>query len=350
MPTTVQIAMQSTLGSKFCKAASAGDVQAIRELVLQAKAKGIDLSKTVAADPSGRSAVFLAASKGHQEPLSVMLEAGCSFSYPSKSGDTPLHMAAAAGSEGCALLLIRYGADVNAPNGLGEVPIFLAACQGHVALIKALMAIEPQHLRPELDIQRASDGCTPLHAAAKRGDAACASALLDHRADLDLEMQGSTTALYVACIYNQHQVVATLVQRGANVQHRTATGQTPLFAAACSGCTAAIPLLLGARADPESREQRGCTPLIAAAQKDHTAVVRALLLHGADHTATLNDATAAQHAVRTACDACAAILFAHAATHPTVTSSTRNDERKEDSEAPCPPPAVDERVAGTGVS
>lgn len=87
------------------------------------------------------------------------------------------------------------------------------------------------------------------------------------------------SALMLAALRGQYQLVLDLVLRGAQIQHG---GWTPLHYAATGGHPAIVGFLLGAKADIDSQSSNGTTPLMMAAMYGNEATVRVLLEAGAD--------------------------------------------------------------------
>ncbi|CAG7825022.1 unnamed protein product, partial [Allacma fusca] len=59
-------------------------------------------------DSQGATPLHLAASRGHQNALLLLLHAGASLEPLDKMGRTPLHLAAQNGHEGCVKALVYY--------------------------------------------------------------------------------------------------------------------------------------------------------------------------------------------------------------------------------------------------
>lgn len=140
----------------------------------------------------------------------------------------------------------------------------------------------------ELQAFAAGDGrWMPLHAACTHGYAddapRIAACLIDAGARLDVPSPIGAQPIHLASIYGWLGVLETLLSRGAAVDARTApvaeavwhisapdsaepsARQTPLMIAALEGATAAGRLLLDRGADVNARDATGGTPLHAAA-------------------------------------------------------------------------------------
>jgi ankyrin repeat protein len=107
--------------------------------------------------------------------------------------------------------------------------------------------------------------------------------LVRHGADLNTpEPRGGQTALMWAAAEGHRDVVAGLVEMGANVNAASRAGFTPLVFAAVKGDVPSINTLLAAGANPNVVVKSGAKPLIVAMQFKQTAAGLALLEAGAD--------------------------------------------------------------------
>ena len=75
--------------------------------------------------------LYVAAKKGHQECVQLLLEAGADKEYKDKAGMTALHVAAAHGRVKCIRRLVEGGADVNSRDNDGNTPLHIA-CKKYV--------------------------------------------------------------------------------------------------------------------------------------------------------------------------------------------------------------------------
>jgi len=75
------------------------------------------------------------------------------------------------------------------------------------------------------------------------------------------------------------------VDKGANVNAKSAVGYNPLRWAACGGHTEVAEYLIGKGADVNARENNGQTPIMCAAACGYPETISLLLKHGADANA-----------------------------------------------------------------
>jgi len=94
------------------------------------------------------------------------------------------------------------------------------------------------------------------------------------------------TGLILAAQYDQAGAVKALVQRGADIETKTAAGETALMTAASNEAAQVVGLLLSKGSDVNARDGKGSTALMKAAGTTSERVVRLLLEGGADVNAT----------------------------------------------------------------
>ncbi len=117
--------------------------------------------------------------------------------------------------------------------------------------------------------------------------------LLEHRAALDSRDDAGYTALFFASYFGSAEAVATLLAAGANPN----AGESPLLAAASEDHLDIVKQLLAAGADPKATDSDGQTPLMTAAFGGNVGILRELLRCGAPiDTATKSGNTALSNA------------------------------------------------------
>jgi ankyrin repeat protein len=252
------------------------DAAAIKSLA----ARGVDVN---APDQVGRTALHLAADRGHLKAAQALLAAGAKSSVTDRSGLTPLHLAALRGRAKVVSLLLAQRAGVNGRTRLGLTPLHLAARGGFTPIVQALLAKGAQ-----VNAQDRS-GRTPLHMAAERGRLETARALLAKGAKfsvLSITDRVGMTPLHLAVLKNRAKLVSLFLNNGADVNDRTKIGLTPLHLAAQGGSVPITRALLAKGAKVNAGEARGQTPLHLAAWRGRVWAARALLAKGADVKAT----------------------------------------------------------------
>ncbi|GAB5358329.1 hypothetical protein AAMO2058_000448200 [Amorphochlora amoebiformis] len=150
--------------------------------------------------------------------------------------------------------LLRLGADWSIPNSLGLTPLGNAAWQGHVRMVELL-------LRYGADVnQKASEGATPLLIAIQRQQNQILEILFHHGAKVDIpDNQGWTPLMYAARM-GFRGVAADLLERGADINQRTALGASAAHCAAYSRNQAMLDFLVQEGADTLALDLQGRTP------------------------------------------------------------------------------------------
>ena len=128
-----------------------------------------------------------------------------------------------------------------------------------------------------------SDGRTPLHIAATRGNSSLIQILVtEMQANALARDKKGNTPFHLAFLNGHPHVVRALISCGrveCNVQNKE--GKTPLHIAAAKGYSSLIqPLIAEMQADPIAGDKRGNTPLHLACLHKHSQTVRALLSCG----------------------------------------------------------------------
>ena len=274
------------------------------------------LGVTLAAESD--SPLAEAAMKRDAAAVRALLAQRVDVNAPGNDGTPALHWAVRTDELEMARLLLGAGADPKQANRYGVTPLFLACANGNEAMIRLLLdaGADPNAADPT--------GETPLMEAARVGTLGAVKLLLERGAVLDARDPAfEQTALMVAVRENHPDVVAFLVERGADVNARTRTGATPawilpnsvpgfghgvgivrgglparglrnpipgalfpLLYAARDGRLDIARTLVAAKADVNQVDANGITPLIAAITNNHVDVARFLIDHGADINAS----------------------------------------------------------------
>ncbi|KAF5578017.1 Pfs NB-ARC ankyrin-domain-containing protein [Fusarium pseudocircinatum] len=100
--------------------------------------------------------------------------------------------------------------------------------------------------------------------------------------DLEAENDLGETALHIAAKYGQVAVVTSLLENGAQPDNESPPGMTPLHFAARHGHIAIMELLLEAGARQDPKDFLGYTPLSYAIENRHTVATELLLERGAE--------------------------------------------------------------------
>lgn len=185
--------------------------------------------------------------------------------------------------------------------------VYYAARDGMAITLYALLADKPRdEVSKMLEQIVEEDGqkCTPLVIAARNGHDKVVKMLLT-KFHPDIEQEGTVrfdgyviegaSALWCAAGGGHLNVVKTLVQHGANVNHPTKTNSTPLRAACFDGRLDIVRYLTENKADIHIANKYNNTCLMIAAYKGYLDVVAYLLQQGADPNVKANCGATALH-------------------------------------------------------
>ena len=189
-------------------------------------------------DQGARVDVFCAAFLGDLSALEIHIDAGL-VNVPSPDEDfhpvSPLHHAVDGGSVAAVRMLLESGADARTSGGR---LLTSAADQGAFEMVRLLL----DHGAPAAE----ADSLGPVAA-----DGVIGRLLVEHGFDLDIPIRGQETLLTMACRKDKHEhpdVVAALLDLGADPNAMNARGRTPLVVARASKFDRSVALLLAAGA------------------------------------------------------------------------------------------------------
>ena len=254
-----------------------------------------------ASQVDGMTALHWAALHDDLETARLLVKAGADTNAANRYGVTPLTLACTNGNGPLVELLLEAGADPDTTLPGGETVLMTASRTGRLGPVKALLA-------------RGAD----VHAKVQgmgRQDGAGANAFLARMADptiFDFEAKTEQTALVWAAAEGHADVVAALIQTGAEFQMTLESGFTPLLFAVRQGHADVVRTLVKAGVDVnqfiepgpawqhpghEALLKPGATPLHVAVENGHFELATYLLEVGADPNAADPTGYTALHAI-----------------------------------------------------
>ncbi|XP_011184845.1 transient receptor potential channel pyrexia isoform X2 [Zeugodacus cucurbitae] len=217
-----------------------------------------------------------------------------------------LHCAVRANALECVKLFIVEGADVNSLKPNGTNAIHLAADLGNAQCLEALLNAPGADANVRICIREKES--TALHLAADEGNVECVDLLLAKGADAKLKNHRGFTALHLAartssleCVEsllrngnadpnaedfdhrtplhaavgkseNAFDILETLIQWGANVNHKDIYGFTALHLAALDGLAQCVEMLIFHGADVTTKSKKGTSALNVITRKTPASV------------------------------------------------------------------------------
>jgi uncharacterized protein len=281
------------------EAAKAGNRDALR-LLLQKGSNAND------ADGDGSTALHWASYRNDVESVELLLRAGAKVNARTDLGVTPLWTASQNGSDAMVRRLLQAGADPDIALLSGETPLMVAARSGYAGVVEQLAA-KGANLNA-----RATRGQTALMWAVSQKHPDVVKVLLAHKADINLKTDtyyemmaiapqsapgnsrmiphGADTALMFAARVGDYASAKLLLDAGANPNDADAWGVSATTLAAHSNFTDIALLLLDREADANAGKA-GMTALHNAIMHRNEPLVAALLAHGANPNAPVQNWT-----------------------------------------------------------
>ena len=195
-----------------------------------------------AAQVDGMTALHWAARHDDLGVAELLLEAGADASVANRYGVTPLTIACINGSGPVVELLLDAGADPNTALPGGETALMTASRTGRLAPVKALL------------VRGADPRATVLGMGRQEGVGA--NAFLRRMEDptiFDFKLKSEQTALVWAASEGHAEVVAELIEFGADFRQTLESGFTPLLFAVRAGHLDVVKTLVDAGADVTQR-------------------------------------------------------------------------------------------------
>ncbi|XP_026573083.1 ankyrin repeat domain-containing protein 17 isoform X3 [Pseudonaja textilis] len=289
------------------KAARAGHVCTVQFLI----SKGANVNRTTA--NNDHTVLSLACAGGHLAVVELLLAHGADPTHRLKDGSTMLIEAAKGGHTSVVCYLLDYPNNLLSappPESTQLTPPSHDLNRAPRVPVQALpMVVPPQEpdkppanvtttlpIRNKAVSGRASAvSNTPTHSIATcvsqpqtpaPSPIISPSTLLPVYPAIDIDAQTESnhdTALTLACAGGHEELVQTLLERGANIEHRDKKGFTPLILAATAGHVGVVEILLDNGADIEAQSERTKdTPLSLACSGGRQEVVELLLARGAN--------------------------------------------------------------------
>ncbi len=179
--------------------------------------------------------------------------------------------------------LLQRGAATEIVDRDGCTPLHSAAFKGNAASVERLLEAGAKVNHPDVD------SSTPLHKAAYAGATECVRLLLDSKAEPDAIDVDGVTALHKASFNGHVDCVKLLLLKGADLKRADRHGSTALHKAAFSGSTECVKALLASGADPSAFDAEGHSAVHLACHKMHPTVLKELLAKSTENASLLSN-------------------------------------------------------------
>jgi ankyrin repeat protein len=166
------------------------------------------------------------------------------LTFASQVTAAPIHDAVASGDINRVYALISPELEINEMDASGMTAIQLAVRDDNFEIIKLLV-----DSGADVNIGSTRFKFTPLHIAARRGDAALVNLLLANSVDVNRLNHEGTSALHYAVRAGKNEIAALLIANGAEVDIKDFEDYTPLHNAAWNGHLETVELLVSNGAD-----------------------------------------------------------------------------------------------------
>ena len=261
--------------TRLADAARARDMALVRRLLQQ---PGIDVN---APGQDGTPALHWAVRVNDVETAAALIRAGADPKRPNRYGLLPLSLAAQNANAAMIRLLAESGADANAPDAAGEAPLVTATGLGSLDAVQALIAAGAVVDAKDKTFQQ-----TALMVAVRANHPPLVTLFLDKGADVNARTRTGETPRWVlpnsvpGFGHGVGIVRGGLPERGSRPPIPGA--MTPLLYAARDGRIESAKLLLERGAAIDAADANGITPLLTAISNNHPAMALLLIERGAN--------------------------------------------------------------------
>ncbi|XP_035875343.1 ankyrin repeat and sterile alpha motif domain-containing protein 1B isoform X8 [Phyllostomus discolor] len=181
-------------------------------------------ASTNVADNKGYFPIHLAAWKGDEEIVKILIHHGPSHSRVNEQNnenETALHCAAQYGHSEVVAVLLEELTDPTIRNSKLETPLDLAALYGRLRVVKMIISAHPNLMSCNTRKH------TPLHLAARNGHKAVVQVLLEAGMDVSCQTEKGS-ALHEAALFGKVDVVRVLLETGIDANIKDSLGRTVL--------------------------------------------------------------------------------------------------------------------------
>lgn len=220
--------------------------------------------------------------------MQYLIDRGANLEHKECQGRTLLYWTSHSGDLDILDLLLRLGADPNQTSRLGRTSLSKSAWNNKVDVIRKLLAypstkIDMEDDRGRTALHNAVWGATGGRTGFKQGisgltdSPGCASALLEHGADIEHADNTGATPLFIAVTTLSPNSVRVLLDFGANVTAISHRGFMPLHEGCIRGHVETVKILIEHGVDINIESPAGYKPLHCAILSETTEILTYLL-------------------------------------------------------------------------
>jgi quinoprotein dehydrogenase-associated probable ABC transporter substrate-binding protein len=231
------LAEGADITQELSNAVVANDADRVKFLI----GKGADVNKS---DNQGATPLTAAARQRHPDMVELLIESGADVNLPNTDGVTALVAAVMRDDVPSIKVLLGKGADIEKPGPEGYPPLAVAIAESKYEAAKALMeaganvktADGPDKLTPLMIAAgqtSPAEGAVFLPTSTKPID--IAQGLLERGADVNAKSASGVTALMVAAAHNNPPVIGLLIEAGADINAKDNQGKTAQDVAQSNG-------------------------------------------------------------------------------------------------------------------
>ena len=186
-------------------------------------------------DKDGKTLLILASDRGYRLFVNELLEKGADVNAADKDGNTPLLVASGRGYKSIVEMLLINGADINAADADGKTPLILALYPNSTYVTKLHIETAELLIEKGANVNAADNyGFTPLMSVVQNysikpeGKKKLIESLMDYGADINAVNSDGNTPLIFAIYRRNQEIIAFLLDNGADALDEENTKKQPL--------------------------------------------------------------------------------------------------------------------------